>query len=355
MAVKIVRYSVMRKKIRYYVLIIVGLIFIGNLISFILNPSFVSSPRAWLINSLFSVGIGLPMMKFSEFIITRFSGKIRWEVNPGRRIAVTLGAVIVAAIIVTFLINYIFIYNIQGGSFPEYLKMTLNLLLLQVLIVVYVFSLITAIQFFTMWKEGLMKQEALQRRTLELRLETLRNQVNPHFLFNSLNMLASLVPRDPDMAVKMIMNLSDSYRYLLDQRDQKLVEWPVERTFVENWLSLQKMRFADNIRVHIAAGEGGEQVFYVVPLAVQMLVENAVKHNTITSEEPLEISIYTEAGFLVVKNNLQVRSTVGRTSNAGLENIKQQYEILSGMKVEVKSDDGFFTVRLPCIYKPVTA
>lgn len=345
----------MSKKIRYYVLIIAGLIFIGNLISFILNPSFISSPRTWLINSLFSVGIGLPMMKFSELIITKFGSKIRWEVNPGRRIAVTLGAVIVAAILVTFLLNYIFVYNLQGESFPEYMKVTLNLLLLQVLIVVYVFSLITAIQFFKMWKEGLMKQEALQRRTLELKLEALRNQVNPHFLFNSLNMLASLVPRDQDMAVKMILNLSDSYRYILDQRDQKLVEWPVERTFVENWLSLQKMRFADNIKVHIDAGEGGEPVFYVVPLAVQMLVENAVKHNTITSEEPLKISIYIEAGFLVVRNNLQIRSTVERTSNAGLENLKQQYEILSGMKVEVKSDDGFFTVRLPCIYKPVTA
>ncbi|MBE0678245.1 MAG: histidine kinase [Bacteroidales bacterium] len=343
----------MRKKIRYYVLIIAGMIIVGNLISFILNPSLVSSPRAWLINCLFSVGVGLPMMKFSEFIVTRFGNKIRWEVNPGRRIAVTLGAVIVAAILVTFLINYIFVYNVQGESFTEYIKVTLTLLLLQVLIVVYAFSLITAIQFFRMWKEGLMKQEALQRRTLELKLEALRNQVNPHFLFNSLNMLASLVPRDQDMAVKMIMNLSDSYRYLLDQRDQKLVEWPVERTFVENWLSLQQMRFADNLRVHITPGDW--PVFYVVPLAVQMLVENAVKHNTITSEEPLEISIYAEEGYLVVRNNLQVRSTVERTSNAGLENIKQQYEILTGMKVEVKSDDGFFTVRLPCIYKPLTS
>lgn len=341
----------MRKKIRYYILIIAGLIFIGNLISFMLNPSFISNPRIWLINCLFSVGVGLPMMKFSEFIIRKFGSKIRWEVNPGRRIAVTLGAVIVAAILVTFLINYIFVYNVQGESFTEYIKVTLNLLLLQVLIVIYVFSLITAIQFFGMWKEGLMKQEALQRRTLELQLEALKNQVNPHFLFNSLNMLASLVPRDPDMAVKMIINLSDSYRYLLDQRGQKLVEWPVERAFVENWLSLQQMRFGNNIRVRIAPDEG--PAFSVVPLAVQMLVENAVKHNTITSEEPLEISVYTEDGFLVVRNKMQVRSTVERTSRTGLSNIKQQYEILSGMKVEVKSDDGFFTVKLPCIYQSV--
>ncbi|MBE0679509.1 MAG: histidine kinase, partial [Bacteroidales bacterium] len=155
-----------------------------------------------------------------------------------------------------------------------------------------------------------------------------------------------------DLAVKMIINLSDSYRYLLDQRGQKLVEWPVEKTFVENWLSLQQMRFGNNIRVQITAGES--PLFYVVPLAVQMLVENAVKHNTITSEEPLEISIYTEGNYLVIRNNLQVRNSVGRSSGVGLENIRQQYEILSGRKVEVQEDEAFFTVKLPCIYKPVT-
>jgi len=341
----------MKNKVRYYILAITGLIFIGNLIMFILNPSFVRSPGAWLSNCLFSVGIGLPMMKLSEFIIRKSGSKIRWEVNPGKRIAVTLGVVIVVAIIVTFLINYIFILNIMGVSFSEYIKTTINLLILQIVIVVYVFSLITAIQFFRMWKEGLMKQEALQRRALEMQLEALKNQVNPHFLFNSLNTLTSLVPRDPDMAVKMIMHLSDSYRYLLEQRDRKLVEWPVERTFVENYLSLQQMRFANSIRVAIAADNG--PAFSVVPLSVQMLVENAIKHNRITADEPLKIMIYKEGDYLVVKNSLQKKNTVERSAKVGLENIRQQYEILSGRKVEVEEEREFFTVRIPCIYKPV--
>ncbi len=210
----------MRKKIRYYALVILALIFIGNLISFTLHPSLIHSPRIWLTNCLFSVAAGLPMMKLSEFIIRKSGSRIRWEVNPGKRIAATLGVVIVVAVIVTFLINYIFILNIQGESFSDYIKTTLNLLLLQIVIVVFAFSLITAIQFFKMWKEGLMKQEALQRRAIELQLEALKNQVNPHFLFNSLNTLTSLIPRDPDMAVKMVMHLSDSYRYLLEQLEQ---------------------------------------------------------------------------------------------------------------------------------------
>jgi two-component system LytT family sensor kinase len=341
----------MKKKIRYYVIVVIVLIFIGNLISFILNPSLIGSPRAWLTNCLFSVGLGLPMMKLSEFIIKKFGSKIRWEVNPGRRIAATLGIVIVIAILVTFLINYIFVYNIQGESFSEYIKTTLNLLILQTVIVIYAFSLVTAMQFFRMWKEGLMKQQALQRKAMELQMEALKNQVNPHFLFNSLNTLTTLVQHDPDMAVQMIMHLSDSYRYILEQKDKKLVEWPVERKFVENYLSLQQVRFADNIEIRIAENEG--PVFYVVPLAVQMLAENAIKHNTITTEEPLRISIFKEGDYLIVKNNLQVRSTLEKTSNVGLANIREQYEILSDRKVEVTRDEAYFTVKLPCIYKHV--
>lgn len=340
----------MKKKIRYYVLIILALMFIGNLIVFTLNPSFISYPNVWLTNCIFSVAVGLPMMKLSEFIIKKFGSKIRWEVNPVRRIVATLGVVIAMAILVTFLLNYIFVYNIHGESFPEYIKKTLILLILQTVIVIYVFSLVTAIQFFKMWKEGLMKQQALERKAMELQLDALKNQVNPHFLFNSLNTLTTLVPHDPDMAVKMIMHLSDSYRYILEQKDKKLVEWHVEKKFVENYLGLQQVRFANNIEIQIADDE--RPAFYVVPLAVQMLAENAIKHNRITSEEPLKISIYKEGDYLVVKNNLQIRSTLEKTSNVGLGNIREQYEILSGRKVEVTSDDAFFTVKLPCIYKP---
>lgn len=340
----------MKKKIYYYILVFIGLIFIGNLISFILNPSFINHPRTWLLNSLFSIGLGFPMMKFSEFIITRFGSRIRWEVNPGRRIAATLGVVILVAIVVTFLINYIFIYNIKGVPFSEYMKTTLNLLILQIVIVVYVFSLITGIQFFKMWRAGLMKQEALQRKALELQMDALRNQVNPHFLFNSLNTLTTLVPHDPEMAVKMIMNLSDSYRYILDLKDRKLVEWPVERKFVENYLSLQQMRFGNNISVSIEADT--RQSFHVVPLSVQMLVENAIKHNRITKDEPLHISVYTEGDYLVVRNNLQERSMVEKSSGVGLVNIRQQYDILAGRAVIVIKDEEYFTVKLPFIVKP---
>jgi len=264
----------------------------------------------------------------------------------------TLGLVIIVSILLTFLINYIYVLNIRGVSFTEFIKTTLNLLLIEVLLVVYLFSLMTGIEFFRLWREGLIRQELLQRKALELQLEALKNQVNPHFLFNSLNTLTTLVHKDPDMAVSLIIQLSDSYRYLLEQKDKKVVAWSVEKQFVENYLGLQQMRFAGNIRVQIETT--GNQDFYVVPLSVQMMVENAIKHNIITSDEPLHINVYTEAGYMVVRNNLQVKTTTVSGENVGLENIRQQYEILTGKKVEILRDAGFFTVKLPIIDKPLT-
>jgi sensor histidine kinase YesM len=341
----------MNKTLRYYLLTFFVLIIIGNLISFILDPVLARSFKNFLINSLFSVLIGFPMMKLSEFVARKVGSKIRWEVNPGKRIAVTLGVVIIVAISFTFLINYIFILNLKGVSFTEYIKTTLNLLLIQILIIVYIFSLVTGAQFFKMWKEGIIRQESLQRKAMELQLEALKNQVNPHFLFNSLNTLTTLVHKDPDMAVNMIIRLSDSYRYLLEQKDKKTVEWSVEKNFVENYLNLQQMRFANNIRIKIDTG--GNEDFYVVPLSVQMLVENAIKHNVITSDEPLSINIYATGEYLFIENNLQIKSTLKKSINIGLENIKMQYEILTNKKVEVLKEEGHFLVKLPLITKPV--
>jgi LytS/YehU family sensor histidine kinase len=121
----------------------------------------------------------------------------------------------------------------------------------------------------------------------------------------------------------------------------------VEKRFVENYLNMQQIRFSGNIVVLMETS--GDEKFQVVPLSVQMLVENAIKHNIITADDPLEISIYVENNFLVVRNKLQLKSSVEYSENIGLENIKQQYEILAGQKAEVSGEDGFFTVKLPLI------
>jgi two-component system LytT family sensor kinase len=340
---------IMNKKLKKFLFTCLLLMFLGNLMAFILQPSFVHNPVTWLVNCLFSIGLGYPMMIVSQLITRRFGERITWEKNPGKKIASTLGIVIILAIILTFLLNYIFIYRIKGEPFTQYLKTTILLLLLQILIILYIFSVLTGIEFFRKWKEGLLRQESLQRKAIELQLETLKNQVNPHFLFNSLNTLTSLVHKDADKAVQFIIQLSDIYRYALENKNKPTVPWPVEKKFVENYLSMQQIRFSSNIVVSMDTPV--DEKFEVIPLSVQMLVENAIKHNIITSDDPLEISIYVENNFLVVRNKLQLKTSVEYSENIGLENIKQQYEILAGQKTEISREGGFFTVRLPLISK----
>ncbi len=337
----------MNKKLKNFLLTALLLMFLGNLMAFILEPSFIHNPKTWLINSLFSVGLGYPMMLLSGFVSRRFGDRISWEINPAKKIASTLGVVIILAIVITLFLNYIFIYRIQGVTVGQYFRTTFLLLLLQVLVIVYIFSILTAVEFFRKWKEGLIKQQSLQRKAIELQLETLKNQVNPHFLFNSLNTLTSLVHKDADKAVQFTIQLSDIYRYALENKDKPTVPWPVEKKFVENYLSMQQIRFSSNIAVSITAGP--DEKFEVIPLSVQMLVENAIKHNIVTADDPLEIAIYVENNFLVVRNKLQLKSSVEYSENIGLANIKQQYEILAGKKVEVSRDGGYFTVKLPLI------
>jgi sensor histidine kinase YesM len=340
----------MLKWLKKHLVFIVILVLIGNLTAFFIDPGFVRYPKMWLSNSFFAIVLGFPMMKLNEYVAKRIGNKIGWEKHPVKRIVLTLTTIIVLATIITLLINYFYVVYLNRLSFREFLASTFNMLFIEILIIVYVFTIFTGVGFFNMWREGLAKQESLLRKSIELQLESLKDQVNPHFLFNSLNTLASLVPKNQEQAVKFIIGLSDIYRYVLEQKNMRTVEWEVERQFVENYLSLQEIRFAGNIRAEIEST--GNNHFLVVPLSVQTLVENAIKHNVITTDDPLQISIFREADCLVVKNNLQPKTTIGNSGKVGLENVRQQYEILTGRKVEVMKNDGYFTVKLPIIEKP---
>lgn len=337
----------MKKKLKHYLVWMAFMVVMGNLVAFFIDPTFISHPVTWLRNSLFSIFLGFPMMKLNEFIIVRIGRRIKWESSPLRRFFLSLLIMIILATLITILINCVYCYWFYQSTFTDCFASTLDMLLIEILIIVYVFTLVTGIEFFRMWREGLIRQESLQRKAVELQMETLKNQVNPHFLFNSLNTLASLVYKDADKAAQFVMQLSDIYRYVLEHKNEATVEWADEKEFVDNYVRLQQMRFTDNISIRIEIDPTVN--FRVVPLSVQMLVENAIKHNVVTSENPLNINIHLENDDLIVRNSLQLKSSVEYSENVGLDNIRQQYEILTGRKVEISREGGFFTVRLPVI------
>jgi LytS/YehU family sensor histidine kinase len=201
--------------------------------------------------------------------------------------------------------------------------------------------------FFINWRQVAINAEKLKQENMAARYESLKNQVNPHFLFNSFNALTNLVYEDPDKAVKFIKQLSDVYRYVLDTRDKEVVPLDQEMRFLQSYLYLQKIRFGDKLVIQFDVDGLKTQV---APLALQMLIENAIKHNVVSEDDPLHIHVFADNGFLVVENNLQKKTSLGEPSaGVGLENICRRYEYLSSAKAEVRQTSDKFIVRLPLI------
>jgi hypothetical protein len=201
--------------------------------------------------------------------------------------------------------------------------------------------------FFANWRKAAVDAERLKKESVEAQYNNLKNQVNPHFLFNSLNALTNLVYQDQDKAVKFIKQLSEVYRYVLASRDKEVVSLEEELKFLEAYDFLQQIRFGSKLRIEVDLIHVKS---LVAPMALQMLVENAIKHNEISEEYPLIIKVYNREENLIVENNLRRKTVLeDDSSGLGLENIKKRYEFLSSHPVQVIEEAGKFIVKVPMI------
>ena len=200
--------------------------------------------------------------------------------------------------------------------------------------------------FFREWKQSVIDGERMKREALMLEYESLKNQVNPHFLFNNLNVLTALIEQDRDGAVLYVKKLSDVYRYVLDRRNMELIPFEHELEFIQSYIYLLKIRFGDKLECIF---DIQNSQFLTIPLALQLLLENAVKHNEISMDKPLKIHIYDQADELIVENNLQIKDEISVSSKVGLKTLEFQFEYLSGKKIVIDQQSGQFSVRLPKI------
>ncbi len=190
----------------------------------------------------------------------------------------------------------------------------------------------------------------LQEENIISQFETLKSQVNPHFLFNSLNVLSSLIFIDQERAANFVRQLSRVYRYVLDHKDMDTISLKEELPFIESYIFLLKTRFDQNLSVDIDIS-AEKQNFKVAPMVIQLLVENAIKHNVISKRKPLKVILSTSdnEGYLTVSNNLQLKSSTERSSSIGLTNIQKRYDYLSNKKIEILDDGEFFKVKIPLL------
>ena len=224
--------------------------------------------------------------------------------------------------------------------------------LIFIIVAVFISLFIHAFYFYKALQDTKVKEQKIIAGSASAKFDALKNQLDPHFLFNSLNVLTSLIEEDPGQAQKFTTSLSKVYRYVLEQKSKNLISVDEELQFAKTYVRLLKMRFEDSIIFEIPDKALNPEA-KIVPLSLQLLLENAVKHNVVTSYKPLHIKIFEEGDFLYVTNNLQEKQVVKKSSGVGLQNIRQRYAILTKEEMQIFKNDKEFKVRLPMLINEV--
>ena len=206
-----------------------------------------------------------------------------------------------------------------------------------------------AVYFFEKWKVTFRQNEELKNQQIRTQFEVLQNQMSPHFLFNSLNALTTLIAENQDTAIEFTQKLSDVYRYILQTKDKELVRLSEEIEFSKAYLFLLEMRYPENLSTEFSI-EDQYMDQYIAPLTIQMLIENAIKHNVISKTYPLKIEIYVENGLsIIVKNNLQIKKTIEKSTKTGLANISKRYQYLGNRQIDIITTAKNYMVAIPLI------
>jgi sensor histidine kinase YesM len=210
-----------------------------------------------------------------------------------------------------------------------------------------------AFYFYKAYNENIVKEQKIIAGTASAKFESLKNQIDPHFLFNSLNVLSSLIEENPENAQKFTTSLSKIYRYVLEQKDKELVSVEDELAFAKTYMNLLKMRFENSLFYELPATIINPEA-KVVPLSLQLLLENTVKHNVVSEQKPLHIRIFIESDYLVVQNDYQKKDVLKERQGVGLQNIINRYGIITNRKVLIEQNENTFTVKIPVLTKQIT-
>jgi hypothetical protein len=238
---------------------------------------------------------------------------------------------------------------LEGRSWQSFVEGERAIFYVVALLITFVVSLFFhAIYFYKRWQEKRVKEQKIIAGSASARFDALKNQLDPHFLFNSLNVLTSLIDEDTKQAQRFTTSLSKVYRYVLEQKNKDLVTVEEELAFARTYVRLLKMRFEDGLHFEIPDSVSNPEA-KIVPLSLQLLLENAVKHNVVTSSKPLALKVFEEGDRLVVSNNLQEKQVIKKSSGVGLQNIQQRYRILSNRDVLIEKSESDFEVRLPIL------
>jgi two-component system LytT family sensor kinase len=329
---------------RYLFILILSVYYYGNII-FVIGDNLVNIhiPYYQLFGVIFMMSLGVWEANRLIESKTSLNKKFAQQIHP----LVSLFILSSLGIFVISIITMFTVTTLNEG--PSWNALYFKLLVMFGLGINVFLNTVNTIYFFiARLKKTEVEATKLKKANLEAQFEALRTQINPHFLFNCLNALSTLVYKDADVSAKFIGQLSNVYRYLLYNQDKRLVTLKQELEFLDSYVYLLKIRFGENIVITQNIIPENEKMF-VPPAAVQMLIENAIKHNIVSSRNPLKIDIHSSNGTLEVKNNLQEKTQKEESTFIGLANIRKRYAFLIEKEVKIEKTTESFKVALPLI------
>jgi LytS/YehU family sensor histidine kinase len=276
-----------------------------------------------------------------------FRKHLNWKKRPNTNllISVLISGVYGVALMILVMKSLVWFFNFKESSLYEYTNNSIYAVLFAMLIGL----VINGQEFLKQWKKSAEDNELMKKEALRSQYEILKSQVNPHFFFNALNTLSTLIPEQPEIAVSFVQQLSKVFRYSLEYKEEGIVNIETELKIVQSYLFLNKQRFGDKLIVnsHVDAGAMHLQI---IAQSLLTLVENALKHNEISFLHPLHINIYNDRDeYLVVGNSFRPKELSEKSLGIGLPNIVDRYRLVTDSPVTVEKVNGMFTVKIPLL------
>lgn len=329
---------------------VVGILILSLSTDYIFNNSFQNYPLglafySWAASLIVTIFDWLIMRRILIFLRKKYPD-FRDDV---KRIVIFFLAIVTTALVVDYAAGHLieYIYRLLGKNANYFTQ--LKVLLPVILVTIMIMAIYEAMYYYVRLKTSIRAEEQAKQVMIQAQLDTLRNQARPHFLFNSLNTLRDIIDQDSkDEAKAFVDNLSGVYRFILESGSTNLISLREEVKFAKAYTHIQSERFGDNLKVHWNIPEQA-LASMIVPMSLQLLMENAIKHNIVSKAKPLTIHLETKEGQLLVSNKIQPKSTQTPSTKIGLKNIEKRYALISSKLPDIKNDGNRFTVTLPLL------
>jgi len=296
---------------------------------------------------------GVTLTLINGMFFDYLNHEVVWNKSKKFRIAIGVFGSIFLTVVGIFFLRFFIKIVLEGISLAKFIsEEEPKNYVISTAIAMVVSMFFHLIYFYKKSQENKVKEQKIIAGTASAKFESLKNQIDPHFLFNSLNVLSSLIEENPDNAQRFTSSLSKVYRYVLEQKDKDLVSVEEELSFAKTYMNLLKMRFENSVFYEVAETQNPEAK--VVPLSLQLLLENTVKHNIASESKPLNIRIYEKGDYLVIENDYQKKDVLQDRKGVGLQNIVDRYSIITNKKVRIEQTAEHFRVEIPMLTKQIS-